>query len=486
MAELGLSPAFFWVTVALVHLVVLFGFALVERRQPTATLAWFLALIFLPVLGVLLYLVFGIPRRMRRARHPEITRLVAAAFARCDTDPGCGLDRFPAELSPAVESMIRLGEASSSTKATAGNALQVLVDAEATYAAMAEAIDAAEHHLHILFYIIQPDSAGESLRARLVERARAGVEVRVLTDAVGSHRLPADFWQPLIEAGGAAATFSPLHLPWLLRHRDRFDFRNHRKILVADGTVGFTGGLNIGREYLGLNPALGPWRDTHLRIEGPAVLSLQRIFAEDWAVATGRILDHPGYYPEPHASSGSAIVQIVDSGPDRGWSPIQSLYVHALALARQRAWLTNPYFVPSSSLSEALCSAALRGVDVRLLLPERSDAPLVTLASRSYFPQLLEAGVHIHLYERGFIHAKTLVIDTWAGTVGSANLDIRSFHLNYEINAFVYDRAFSEELAEVFLRDLEHAHRVDPDLELKLGYLPRLAQSTARLLSPLL
>ncbi|MCA9542542.1 MAG: cardiolipin synthase, partial [Myxococcales bacterium] len=210
-------------------------------------------------------------------------------------------------------------------------------------------------------------------------------------------------------------------------------------------------------EYLGLDPSIGRWRDTHVQLEGPAVLALQKVFAEDWLHATGELLQDPGYYPNFEPAPGDCIVQVLDSGPDRRWSPIAYYQNHMFALARERLWITSPYFIPSPSLEEALVSAALRGVDVRLLVPAKSDHRLVTLASSSYYPNLIEAGIRIFEYERGFVHAKTTVVDDWVASVGSANMDLRSFHLNFELNAFVYGEAFVRDLAEQFERDLEHA-----------------------------
>ena len=476
------------VAVLAVHAFAISGLLLTERSQPIATLAWLFALIFLPGVGLLLYFLLGTGRFRR------ITRRSARAGARLEqvlqrhrVRPRIGVTGEDA-IEPRTYSLLRLGRSLSSTPASQGNRAQILIDGAATYLSMQESIESARDHVHVEFYIIQADPMGRALRDLLVERARAGVKVRVLCDAVGSQALPGDFWNPVLDAGGEAAIFHPvLRIFHPLLRRGRVDFRNHRKIVVVDGEVGFTGGINIGREYLGLDPHMGRWRDTHVRIAGPAVLSLQKAFVQDWLTATGRLIDDEGCFPDPGvAEGGECVIQVVDSGPDRRWSPILYVYTHAIALARQTVWITSPYFIPGPTLEDALISAALRGVDVRLLLPRRSDVLLVTLASRSYYRRLLQAGARIFHYDRGFLHAKTMVVDDWVGTVGSANMDLRSFYLNFELNAFVHGDAFAGELARQFLADQEETKEVTLEELERRAYTTKLLYAAARLLSPLL
>ena len=331
----------------------------------------------------------------------------------------------------------------------------------------------------------QSDSLyAEALRQR-------GVEVRVLYDAVGSSRLPHDYFADLVAEGGQVAAFRPVlrvlrRVLALFRQRDRIDFRNHRKIVVVDGRLGFTGGINIGREYLGLDPEMGRWRDTHVEIEGPATLSLQSAFAEDWFLATGNTLDGDAHFPEPTCFEPGALVQVVDSGPDSKWSPIEMMYASAIVGSRERIWITNPYFVPSPTIESALIGAALRGVDVRLLVPARSDNLIVQLASRSYFPRLIEAGARVFRYRRGFVHAKTMVVDSWAATVGSANMDMRSFQLNFELNPFLVDADFARTLAGEFETDIADAEELTLATLERDNLLVRFLSAVARLFSPLL
>lgn len=473
-------------TVIVVHLVVIAAVLLARRRDPTATLAWILFIVVAPVIGIIIYLVAG-HTRMR-----QTVRRVGRAEARLREVlarhgiHGRLLETGRWSLDARTDSQIQLGNALASTPASSGNAVRLLNDADATYRDIVSAINGANDHIHVEFYIIQPDAIGTGLRDLLTRRAAAGIEVRVLCDAIGSRLLPSDFWEPLRRAGGKAAYFAPITL-WRsrVRRRDRMDFRNHRKIVVVDGNVGFAGGINVGREYLGLDPSIGRWRDTHIRIEGPAVLSLQQIFLQDWLLTTGEILEDERYF-SLGPSVGDCPVQIIDSGPDRSWSVMELYHAQAIILSRERVWITNPYFIPSRTIESALTLAALRGTDVRLLLPKRSDSKLVTLASHSYYACLLQAGVRIFEYERGFVHAKTMVVDEWVATIGSANMDMRSFELNFELNAFVFDAALCKDVARQFSVDLDAAMEVSLEKERRVGLAHRLVRAVARLLSPML
>ena len=474
--------------VLLVHIGAILLLLVYERREPSATLAWLLSLIFLPVVGLVFYLAFGRTHARRVAkRYAHVVDRLRPVLEKFDVRGRLG-QGAPTELEPRTESLLRLGDRLASTPASRGNDVRILVDAAAAYGEMAAAIEAAENHVHVEFYIIQPDETGKRLRDLLTRRARDGLSVRLVCDGLGSGKLPRDFWKPLIEAGGEAAVFRPIaRVLARVPFRDRIDFRNHRKLVIVDCRIGFTGGINVGREYLGLDPNTGYWRDTHIRIEGPAVLSLQKAFAEDWLHATDQLLDEACYFqPEHSGSVGQYSVQVIDSGPDRTYSPISYLFTQSFALARERIWITSPYFIPSAAVQEGLIAAALRGVDVRLLVPLKPDHKIVMLAASSYFSPLMEAGARIFKYERGFVHAKTMVVDEWVGTIGSANMDMRSFHLNYELNAFVHGKEFCEQMSQQFLTDLEQAQELDPAQEQKVGFTVRLLRSGARMLSPLL
>lgn len=487
---------------AVLHVAVVVSVLMGQRRQPTATLAWLLTVTLIPFAGAILYLVIGrthtgiIVRRTRRAA--ELLGAVFEARGSHSWQP----DADAPDLDKRTCDMLALGERLGSVHASRGNRVDMLVNGAVFYRLLFESVSEAKSQIHVEFYIIQRDDVGTSLRDRLTEAAGRGVEVRVLYDAVGSSNLDDSFWKPLTDAGGRAVAFNPVSIfTEHLRRGDRIDFRNHRKLVVIDGRVGFTGGINIGCEYLGLDPEFGNWRDTHLRIEGPAVLSLQEVFALDWRIGCEEKPDFGVWFVTPSVTSEGALVQIVDSGPDSDWAPVEQIYFQAISSARERVWLTTPYFVPSPSIEAALIAAAMRGVDVRLLLPIKPDSLVVGLASRSYFEQLLRAGARIFLYEgfrrsrlgrrrearrKGFLHAKTMVVDSWMGTIGSANMDMRSFRLNFELNAFVYDHALCEAMAAQFELDLAQASEFTFESAARTPYPSKLAQQTARLMSPLL
>jgi cardiolipin synthase len=289
--------------------------------------------------------------------------------------------------------------------------------------------------------------------------------------------------QELEAAGGKTAAFLPLLNPF---YRFRVNLRNHRKILVADGRVGFTGGLNIGDEYLGRVAAFGYWRDTFARIEGPAVESLQRVFLEDWHFATNDAVRGPSYYPEPDRGTGTSLVQIVHSGPDAEYKAIRETYFAGILAGRKRVWIASPYCVPDAGLRDALVLAGRAGVDVRFLGLFRPDKWLPFLAARYYWGDLIAAGVKVYQYGRGMMHSKYVLVDGEWASVGTANMDNRSLLLNYEVNALVYDPAVVAEMEAAFLRDLEWAVRIDPEVFAKRPRAARLAENAARLLSPVL
>jgi len=470
---------------AVMQIVVVLGFVLMERREPQATLAWIMGVVFLPVVGALLYLVFGFSRTVRRVR---VSRRVAtrtrAVFARWQVGRKARGGEVLA-LDERTRVMVQLAERAARARACTGNDVQLLIDARETYLAMRQAVDAATHHVHVQFYIIQPDQTGVALRDHLASRARDGIEVRVLCDAIGSFSLPHNFWTSLVEAGGHVGYYGPIRIG-PLRRRDRVNFRNHRKNVVVDGRVGFTGGINIGREYLGLDPTVGAWRDTHVAIRGPAVIDLQKTFVEDWLATTTELLDDESYFPEFGDPEGDAVVQVVASGPDRSWAVIHQLFVLATARANRRIWITSPYFVPDGIMKNALISASLSGQDVRVLVPRKGDSRLVDLASRHHFGELLDAGVRIYEYNAGFLHAKTILVDDWVAVIGSTNMDIRSFQLNYELTAFVYDSKTVKALETMYRGDLEGATQLPPTWARDLSYGRRLLYACAGLMSPLL
>jgi cardiolipin synthase len=451
------------------------GVILLQRRSAAATLAWLLVFLFLPIAGLVLYRLLG-PLRLHRKqlRRRVGRRVVEDAMGAMEVIRAAGHDHVQ---------LARVPIAMHEPPPLHADSLDLYVDGVSAYAAMVEAIQAATQHVHLEYYIFEPDRIGTRLRDLLIEKARAGVAVRLLVDGSGSSHLGRRFLRPLRDAGAQVAWFNPISMRWIRTRRA--DFRCHRKIVVCDGVVGFTGGMNIAdAQSAELSKAY--WRDTHLRIEGAAVLSLQRLFIEDWYFATETLPANPGDLFRMRDSTGARVVQIVGSGPDRDQLTIHGTYFAAITRASSRVWLTTPYFVPDDAILTALCTAAQRGVDVRLLVPLRGDSRLIDLAARSYMPELVASGVKVYEYLPRFVHAKTIVIDDDLAIVGTANLDNRSFRLDFELTALAYDHALTAQLARAFEVDLHDSRAIDAAALARHSLVRRLGEAGARLLSPLL
>ncbi|HEY0505142.1 MAG TPA: cardiolipin synthase [Lysobacter sp.] len=439
-----------------------------QKREPVATLSWLISLAALPYVGFVIYYFFG-PQRIRRQR---LRRVRARASL---PPPPEGLHPTP----DAIE-LARLAQATTGLPPVTATRAELLVDGAAKYTALLEAIAHAREHIHLEYYIYLPDRTGTALRDALVERARAGVQVRLLLDAVGSGKTRRRFLQPLVDAGAEVAWFHPMKLQWFWK-RPWLNLRTHRKIVVIDGQVGFTGGINITDEE---DERLreDAYRDLHLRLEGNVVRALQLVFIEDWAYATGQ---PPLKLHHPAPVSGAIATQVLVSGPDSSWEAIHRLHVAAIHSAQRRVWLVTPYFVPGEAARMALTSAALGGLDVRLLVPKVCDSRLVTLAARSYFDELLEAGVKIHEYGPRMLHSKALLCDDEVAIVGSANFDHRSFRLNFEVSVLFRDRDLAGRLAELIQGECSMAPRVRADRAQPM-WRTRVPEALARLVSPLL
>jgi cardiolipin synthase A/B len=453
-----------------VYLLVLGGWIVLQKREPVATLSWLLGLALLPYLGFLIYHVFG-PQKIRRHR---LRRSRSRSSLPEDPLPG---DGEAAEIA-------RMAQAATRLPTTSATDVRLLVDGKAKFTALLADIAAARRHVHLEYYIWRPDRTGAALRDALVERARAGVRVRLLLDAVGASA-PRRFFAPLLEAGGELAWFHPTRFGRIWR-RPWTNLRTHRKIVVIDGGVAYTGGMNVC-DVQDESLRSDAYRDLHLRIEGRAVRALQLLFVEDWAYATGDrgfissvVADMPAAPPP-----GPIPAQVLASGPDSPWETIHRAHVSAIHAAKSRVWMTTPYFVPGEAAMMALTSAALAGLDVRLLVPRMSDSRLVTLAARSYFGPLLVAGVKVYEYGPRMLHTKSLLIDDHLSIIGSANFDHRSFRLNFEVSVLFDDPAIAAGLARVIEADLANAPRVRQGRRRSL-LGARIPEALARLASPLL
>ncbi|MFH1747498.1 MAG: cardiolipin synthase [Planctomycetota bacterium] len=453
-----------------------------RRKEPMAMLAWILGIVFIPFIGMLLYWLMGSNLVVRRARRRR--QRVAHLISRIEswTHQQLDIDRAGHELPRDLVSVARLGKRLSGMPATAGNEVRVYQESNETYGALEQAISGARHHIHLEYYIWQPDATGYALRDLVVEKAGAGVQCRLLLDSIGCWRLGRRFTEPLAAAGVQLAFFLPLRsFRWQISPH----LRNHRKIAVVDGQVAFMGSQNIGDEYRGRLRKLSPWYDTHIRVNGPAALFLQRTFAEDWLFATREDLAGEEYFSKPELV-GDSIMQILPTGPDQNVSPLEQIVFAAVSSAQGSIRITTPYFVPSPGLRMALVHAASRGVRVELLLPTRSDSTIMLWAGRSFYAELLEAGVRVYEYDQGVLHSKIVTVDERWCMLGSANMDVRSFRLNFEITALIYDPRVARELSDSIgrFRDRARAIRLGDVRQRRVHQ--QLAEGTARLLTPLL
>jgi cardiolipin synthase len=477
---------FHWTTLAAVVGYV-FQFALIpilllnKKKQPESTVAWLTTIIFIPLLGGVLFLIFGINRVARKA---ERKAMASRAIARHMPELS-QYQLIPGESQTKQQRrLIRLATHIAETVPTEGNKVEVLADTNRTLGLIEQAVQEAKESLHLEYYIWQPDRTGTRLRDMLIQKAREGVEVRFLFDGIGSLNMVRQrgFLHSMRDAGIQVAAFLP-GSGW--RRAFTINLRSHRKIVVADGQVGFTGGMNIGDEYVGRDPQLGYWRDTHLRLYGPTVLQLQQVFVEDWYHATGQELTDPKYFPAP-AQTGNVAAQILAGEPAGEVAVFHQMMFAAINEAEHRLSLATSYFVPTQPLAAALEAAALRGVRVRLLLAGRSAHMTTIWAAQSFYETLLHAGVEIYEYRKGLLHSKTLTIDGVWSLVGSPNFDSRSLLLNFEVGVVLYDSRTAEQLEVDFERDLEDAHRVDMQEWTQRPSWKIVRENVFRLFSPVL
>lgn len=464
-----------WLTAGwLLYIIPLCAWIILQKREPVATLSWLLSLAMLPYVGYLVYFLFG-PQRIKR-------RTLQRYRSRRSMDADDMLRR----RGTAASELATLAQASSGQPPSSATSMQLLVDGASTYQTILEAVAEARNHIHLEYYIFTADTTGTRLRDALTERAAAGVKVRLLLDAVGCTGLRRQFLQPLIDAGGQFQWFHPTRFklftrPWL-------NLRTHRKIIVIDGAVAFTGGINITDEE---DESLreDAYRDLHMRLEGPVVGCLQQVFVEDWVYASGQgreDFNGTTLWPETRQTEAGAIsAQVLTSGPDTPWEPIHRMHVAAIHEATQRVWLVTPYFVPGEAARMALTSAALGGVDVRLLVPKLSDSRLVTYAARSYFDELLAAGVKVYEYGPRLMHSKAMLCDDEVSLLGSANFDHRSFRLNFEVCVLFRDAGVTRVLGDWMQGEFERAQQVH-DMRERSLWRHRLPEAMARLMSPLL
>lgn len=475
------NPYFFGYLIGLIHLLGVGAalHAVVSVRTAQGAIAWALSLLFIPYLTLIPYLVFGsrtfdayikARRQANREMHLAIADLnwrpwVEEALAARNSNSYAALRALP-----------KLGR----MPCLANNQIKLLIDGQATFSAILDAIAQARNTVLVQFFIIHDDELGRRLQTLLLKKAAEGVKIYVLYDSVGSHSLPSAYCQTLREGGVEIRAFSTRR-GWF--NRFQVNFRNHRKIVVVDGLQGFVGGHNVGDEYLGGNPKLSPWRDTHVQVSGPVLACLQESFAEDWFWAARQL--PPLILPDEYPDEG-VLCQVLASGPADPQETCSLFFIEAIHSARERLWITSPYFIPDEAIFAALRLAVLRGVDVRILLPSRPDHRIVYAASSLFAFEAVRAGVRIFRYQPGFLHQKVVLIDDEVSAIGSANLDNRSFRLNFEIMLLTIDRTFADQVEAMLKHDFEQAREITAEDSRDTHRLQLLGMRIARLISPIL
>lgn len=456
-----------------------------ERREPRTVWTWLLVLYFIPVLGIFLYFMIGYDfHRRQMFRTKEIEDAVYSAISKQEEriirDEFKPSDPRLRKFSDTVLMNLEAADAVYS----ADNDVEIFTDGREKFRALYEEIQNAKEFVHIQYYIIRNDELWKPFEELLKEKVRQGVEVRLLYDSMGSRNLKKSDWKRMREAGIQIGEFFPALFG---RLQLRLNYRNHRKIVVIDGRTAFVGGFNIGREYVGLDPQFGYWRDTHLKIRGSAVLALHIRFILDWNYATKQNLFLTDrYFKLPEEAPGEEAIQIISSGPDSKWQNIRNVYLKMISKARKNIYIQTPYFIPDESILDAIRIAAMSGVDVRVMIPCKPDHPFVYWATYSYIGDLLDAGAKCYTYDNGFLHAKGMVVDGIVSCYGTANMDIRSFKLNFEVNAVIYSAKTAERLEEIFMEDLKSCTRVTRYLYGHRSFAVRVKEQFSRLFSPLL
>ncbi len=450
--------------------------AIMGVRTSQGAIAWAISLITFPYLAVPAYWVLG---RSKFNGYVTARRMDVAAVK-------MEVERFAANLSarnliarPDLDRPL-LAEKLAKLPFTAGNDAELLVNGDATFASIFDGISRAKNYILVQFYIIHDDGVGRELKSRILERMRAGVRCLLLYDEIGSD-LPPAYCRELKDAGVAML---PFHSTKGKANRFQINFRNHRKIVVVDGHEAWVGGLNVGDEYKGLDPKIGFWRDTHLRMAGPVVQCVQVAFSEDWHWASGEIVQGLNWDPQPAASNHSRSMLCLPTGPTDALENCTLFFLHAINFAKQRLWIASPYFVPDEQFISALQLAALRGVDVRIVIPDKADNLLVQYSAWSYLEYLEEVGIKVFRYTKGFMHHKIILVDQLYCMVGTANFDNRSFRLNFEITMVLADQDFTAQVAAMLEQDMADARLVRAGELREHGFLFRLAVRAARLTSP--
>ena len=452
-----------------------------ENGNPATTLAWLQILIFLPFAGFILYLIFGVNYRKHKIfsiKQKDDLKELEQLYQFSSLDYSENKNYSHSEFSK----IIRLVENNANSALYINNKVTPFFNGKDTINALFQSLNKAKNHIHLEYFSIANDEIGNKLKTILIKKSKEGVKIKIIYDAVGCWKLGKSYLKELAENAIEIKPFLPVKIPIL---SSKLNYRNHRKIAIIDGKIGFIGGVNIGDKYYGKSKYFGFWRDTHLKIEGDSVHSIQRAFLINWLFLNGKKDNLTDYFPS-HNIRNKVPIQIISSGADSNWQNIMLAYFSSINIANKYIYIQTPYLVPNESMLTALKTASLSGVDVRIIVPSFPDHKIVFLGSRSYFKELLEAKIKIYEYQKGFIHSKTFIVDNKFVSIGSANMDIRSFEENFEINSLVYDPKFSLIVYNQFLKDFLNSREITLDDVLDKKFFITSSESIARLVSPLL
>ena len=477
----------FWRIFSMVFLITAIPVAIMivlEKRSPSKTVAWILTLIIFPIVGMVFYLFFGQEYRKQKIFSRKGIKGLSK-IRELSSRQLREIGKTHLNLNDEArknENIIRLLLNNSNALLTTGNQLKILKNGNETFNAIFEAIKNASHHIHLEYYILADDKIGNRLKELLIEKKKEGIEIRIIIDDVGSWSLKEKFISDLRKNGIELYSFMEVRFP---RLTSKMNFRNHRKIAIIDGNIGFTGGINFADRYIEGVKKLGSWRDTHLQIEGDAVASLQVIFAADWFFVINENLSGLKYFPKFTEGIGTP-VQISASGPDSDWKNIEQAFLAAIASAKEKIYITTPYLMPTQQIVSALEIASLSNVDVRIIIPEKSDAITPKWCSFSFVEKLLESGVKIYFYTKGFTHSKFMLVDDAFSTIGTTNFDFRSFETNFEVNVFIYETEFSKKLEKLFIADLKNSKQIKLAKWKLRPWHFKVRESMAHIISPML
>lgn len=460
-----------------------------DTRSVSKTLAYLLFVIFVPVVGILFYFSFGINYRKRKIYSKKLRAddHLTEEFIKKIIDSlqkGSNGDNRSVIQNQRLIKLLTNPNSDDFNPVFYNNDVEILINGEAFFPVLLERLQQAKHHIHIEFYIYENDAIGNAIKDVLIQKAKEGVEVRFIYDDFGSKGIRKAFVRELQENGVKAFPFNKIKLIFMA---NRLNYRNHRKIVVIDGSTSFVGGINVSDKYINQPDSNLYWRDTHLMINGSSTYLLQKVFMLDWNFCSDEQLGfNLKYFPEIPVKNAETPIQIISSGPDSDAPYILYAIIKAISLAQKEVLITTPYYIPDETLQQALILTALSGIDVKLLVPQEGDSVIVNLAAQAYFRDLLKAGVRIYRYQKGFIHAKTFVTDRKLASIGTANLDLRSFDLNFEVSAMIYDEQKAHELAEIFYEDLKHSRELQYSDWVKRPKYKKITERLIRLFSPFL